>query len=303
MSGRITNDMLTSSTLNDVNAALAALQRSSEELSSGRRILQPSDDPYGASHAIDLQSQLDGLGTYASSVQDGTSWAQASEGAMANIGEAVQRARELVVQASNGTYNAGDLHNIALDIAQLTEAVKLAANTQYAGQYVFSGTATTTAPYAQGEEDTFKGNTEQIARAIGPGTSIAVNSDLSSLLGNGAAAEDGKLLDTLRTIARHLNEATPESREALAGDLKNLDTNLGSLTALEATTGARTDQLRTASTRIETLQSSLKQTLSNTEDADFAKVSMAYSNEQAAYQAALRAGATIVQESLLNFLH
>jgi flagellin-like hook-associated protein FlgL len=44
-------------------------------------------------------------------------------------------------------------------------------------------------------------------------------------------------------------------------------------------------------------------TLSNTQDADMAKTAMMFSNEQAAYTAALRAGASIVQESLLNFLH
>jgi flagellar hook-associated protein 3 FlgL len=303
MSERITNAMVSASTLLDVNSALSMLQRSSSELASGRKILEPSDNPYGASRVIDLQSQLDGLTAYASSVQDGVSWTEASTGAMANIGEMVQRARELVVQASNGTYNAGDLRNIAMEMTQLTETIKQDANTQYAGQYIFSGTATTTRPYQAGEEDAFKGNEQAIARPIGPGLSVTVNTNLSSLLGNGLGSGDGKLLDVLRTITQHLNEATPESRAALSGDLKNLDTNLEAMTTLEAGAGATTDQLRTASTRIETLQTSITQSLSSTQDADYAQVSIAYSNEQAAYSAALRAGANIVQESLLNFLH
>ncbi len=59
-----------------------------------------------------------------------------------------------------------------------------------------------------------------------------------------------------------------------------------------------------AATRIEAL-ARLRSTkiLSNTEDTDVAKTTIAYSNQQAAYEAALRAGANIVQESLLNFLH
>jgi flagellar hook-associated protein 3 FlgL len=295
--------MVTASTLNDINAALASLERSSAELSSGKKILQPSDDPYGASRVIDLQSQLDGLTSYSKSVQDGVAWTEASTGAMANIGEVTQRVRELLVQASNGTYNSSDLQSIGVEVTQLTEAIKQDANTQYAGQYVFSGTTTTTAPYKAGVEDEFQGNTETVARSIAPGTNVSVSSNLSGVLGNGAESADGKLLDVLRTIVTHLNEATPTSREALGNsDLKSLDQNMEALSALEAQTGSTTDQLRTAATRIETLEGSLTSALSSTQDANIAQVSIAYSNEQAAYTAALRAGANIVQESLLNFL-
>jgi len=304
MYGRITPEMVSASTLNDINAALSSLDRSSAELSSGKKILEPSDDPYGASRVIDLNSQIEGLNSYGGAVQDGIAWTQAASGAMSNIGEVVQRVRELLVEASNGTFNEGDLHNIGVEVTQLTEAVKQAANTQYAGQYVFSGTLTTTAPYKAGAEDAFQGNTEGIARSIGPNATVEVSSKLSEVLGSGTGAADGKLLDTLRTIAQHLGEATPESRAALnTTDLKNLDNNMESLIQLEATNGSTTDQLKTAATRIETLENALTKALSNTQDANIAQVSIAYSSEQAAYSAALRAGANIIQESLLNFLH
>ncbi|HEX5224634.1 MAG TPA: flagellar hook-associated protein FlgL [Solirubrobacteraceae bacterium] len=303
MLGRITPSMISSSTLNDINSALASLERSSAELSSGKKILEPSDDPYGTSRAIDLQSQLDGLTSYTSSVQDGIAWTQAATGAMGNISDITQRVRELLLQAANGTLNAGDLNSIGVEVTQLTEAVKQDANTQYAGQFVFSGTLTTTAPYRSGPEDEFQGNTESVSRAIGPGTTLEVSTNLSSVLGNGGGSGDGKLLDVLRTIAQHLTEGTPASRAELAStDLKNLDTNMEALISLQANTGSATAQLRNAATRIETLEGALSRALSNTRDADIAQVSIAYSNEQAAYTAALRSGANIVQESLLNFL-
>jgi len=103
----------------EANASLAALQRSSSELSSGKTILEPSDNPYGASRAIDLQSQLDGLEGFAKSTEDGIGWANGSESAMASMSGAVQRVRTLIVQASNGTLNAGDLKNIAAEVSQL----------------------------------------------------------------------------------------------------------------------------------------------------------------------------------------
>jgi flagellar hook-associated protein 3 FlgL len=303
MTERITPAMVTGSTLNDINSSLATLERTSNELSSGKTILEPSDNPYGASRVIDLQSQLDGLNSYATNAQEGISWENTAGGAMSNIANVLQTVRQLLVQTSSGTYNQSDRESIATEVDQLTEAVKQDANTQYAGQYVFSGTKTTTAPYAQGAEDTYHGDSGTITRAISPGVSVNVSTELSSLLGNGQGSADGKLLDTLRTISEHLRGGTAEDVSALgSSDLTNLESNIDTLSRLQAAAGSVTDQLQTAISRIESLQSSITGSLSNTEDANIAETSIAYSNEQAAYEAALRAGASIIQESLLQFL-
>jgi flagellar hook-associated protein 3 FlgL len=304
MSERITPAMVTGSTLNNINSALASMQRTSQELSSGKTISEPSDNPYGASRVIDLQSQLEGLNSYASNAQDGISWENTAGSAMESISQAVERVRELLVEASNGTINQSDRETIALEVEQLTQAVKQDANAQYAGQSVFSGTLTTTAPYQQGENDEYQGNGETISRAVGPGATVTISTNISTLLGNGEASGDGKLLDTLRTIAQHLRGGTAEDRSALnSTDLKGLDSNIETLSQLQATAGSAINQLQTALSRNEDLQGSISESLSNTDATNIAAASIAFANEQAAYQAALRAGASIVQESLLNFLH
>lgn len=303
MSDRITPAMVTSATLNDLNSSLAAMTRTTDELSSGKTILEPSDNPYGASQVIDLQSQLDGLSAYESNAQDGIAWENVASSAMANMNEVTGRVRELLVEGANGTYNQSDLEAMALQVEQLTESIKQDANTQYAGQYVFSGTATTTVPYEQGEDDEYKGNAESVSRAVGPGASVTITTNISSLLGNGEASEDGKLLDTLRTIAKTMRSGTAEARSELGdGDLQKLEANIGTLRGLQATAGSATDQLQTALTRNEDLQTSITGALTSVDGTNIATASIAYSNEQAAYEAALRAAATIVQESLLNFL-
>jgi flagellar hook-associated protein 3 FlgL len=303
MTDRITPAMTTSATLSDLNNSLQALERSTDELSSGKTILEPSDNPYGASEVIDLQSQLDGLSAYESSAQSGVSWENTASDALSSIGTALQRVREIVVQAANGTNNQTDRETDALEVEQLTESIKQDANTQFAGQYVFSGTATTTAPYEQGANDEYHGNDETIARAVGPGASVTISTNISTLLGNGAASEDGKLLDTLRTIAANLRGGTTEDVEALSSkDLGAIDKNAETLSDLQATSGSAIDQLQAAISRNEDLQTSITKGLANVDEANIAATSIAYSNEQAAYQAALRASAEIIQESLINFL-
>jgi flagellar hook-associated protein 3 FlgL len=304
MSNRITNDMVIGSTLANINAAQAAMTRTEAELSSGKSIIEPSDNPYGASQAITLQSALDGLTSYEKSAQDGISWMNTASGALSSIDSQVQRVRELVLQAANGTNSPGDLADLAGVVEQLTEGVKQDANTQYAGQYVFSGTLTNTPPYQHGAEDKYEGNAAPIARALSPGASVNVALNLASALGSGQGAADGKLLDTLRTITQNLREGTPAASEALrTTDLGSLDANLNSLTTLQAQAGATIDQLNLGLSRISSLQTTNAEQLSNIQDANIAKVSIEYSNEHNAFEAALKAGASIVQESLLEFLH
>lgn len=303
MSTRITAAMVSGSTLRDITSAYANLQQTGRELATGKSILEPSNNPYGAGRAITLQSTIEGLSAYNGNVHEAVAWENTATSALSSIGTITNRVRELTIQSVSGVNNKGDLENMAGEVEQLTEAVKQDANVQYAGRYVLSGTATETAPYQLGAEDTYHGNEGAITRTIGPGTSVQINQSAASLLGNGPASADGKLLDTLRTIAKHMREDTPESMEALRGsDLEHIEANMTMLLQMQAHTGSVIDQLRMAEGRIEGLSATATQMLSNTQDANMARVTMEYSNQKAGYEAALRAGATIVQMSLLEFL-
>jgi flagellar hook-associated protein 3 FlgL len=305
MIGRITNQMAAQTTLAGIESSLDRLDTTQQELSSGKSINQPSDNPTGTGLVLQLNNTLSNLTGYSNNVTDGTGWAQAQTGALSDMTNAVQRIQELVLQASNGTQSTADMQASAQEVNQLIDEVKSDANTQYNGQYVFSGSATTTAPYQSGSDDSFGGNSGTVTREIGPNTSLTVSSNLAGVLGTGQTvsgqpAGDGLLLNTLRNISDDMQSG---DSSALSGtDLTDLNNNLNSLTGLATSVGATTDRLQMASSRITSLQNSATDTLSNTQDADMAQTEINFSTEQAALTAALQAGANIVQESLMNFL-
>jgi flagellar hook-associated protein 3 FlgL len=305
MIGRVTTQMTSADLLANINASLDRIDTTQEELSTGKKINQPSDDPYGTSLALQLNNELGGLNDYANNVSDATGWTQAGNAALSDITNAVQRVRELVVEAANGTNSQADMSADADEVNQLIDQIKQDANTQYNGQYIFSGAATSTAPYEAGSNDAYAGDNGSVTRTIGPNTSVAVNGNLAGVLGTGQTvagqpAGDGKLLNTLRNIADDMQSG---NSGALSGtDLSQLDTNLNSLTGLSANLGAVTDRLQMASSRIQSLQTADTQVLSNTQDADMAQTEINFSTQQAALTAALQAGAHIVQQSLMDFL-
>ena len=305
MIGRITTQMTAQNLLANINQSLDRISTTQQELSTGKRINQPSDDPYGTSLSLQLNNELGGLNDYNNNVTDGTAWAQAGTAALSDITNAVQRIRELVVQAANGTQTQSDMSADASEVNQLIDQIKQDANTQYNGQYIFSGAATSTAPYQAGSNDAYAGDNGQVTRVIGPNPSIAVNANLAGVLGTGQTtagqpAGDGQLLNTLRNIADDMQSGNSSALSAT--DLSQLDTNLTSLTGISANLGAVTDRLQMAASRIQSLQASDTQVLSNTQDADMAQTEIDFSTEQAALTAALQAGAHIVQQSLMDFL-
>ena len=133
---------------------------------------------------------------------------------------------------------------------------------------------------------------------------LQVNVDIQSVLGNGAGAGDNKLLDVMRDIATDLRSGTAESAENLRGtDLERLDDNLDELTRVRAVVGATTNRLETAGTRLEQLQEASLNQLSQVWNVDMAEALVNYGTEQTAYETALRAGSTLIQPSLMDFLN
>ena len=296
MTARITQGMLNQTLLYDLRNVTTQLSTSEQELSSGYKLNKPSDDPYGASQALKLRADLAANTQYQSNVQDANSWQNVADTALGDIGDSIQRARDLVIQGANDTNDASDRQAIVTELNQLIDSIKTDGNTQYAGRYIFSGTATNTQPYQLGSNDAYSGNTAMITREIGVGVQVAINTPGSSVIGDGT----GGLLATLRGIVNDLQSGNTNALSTT--DLNALDTANDTLLNARAQVGALSDRLTTASNRLQSTEQSTTQLLSNVQDADMTQVMVNFSTQQAAYQAALRAGAQIIQPSLMDFL-
>jgi flagellar hook-associated protein 3 FlgL len=298
---RVTTLMTSQQLLSNINASQDALAETEEQLSTGKRINQPSDDPYGASLAVQLDGELGQLQSYAANASDGQSFAAAGMSALSSITQQLQRAQELVTEANNGTMSTTELQSAGAEINQLIAGIKSDANTQYDGQYVFAGGGQTTPPWSS-SSDAFAGVTGgTVQRTIASGgaatSRVTVNAQLYTVL-NGADDQDDGLLGQLSSIATSLQNGTapgPTALTDLAGSLSGLEN-------LSAGLGAASDRLQIAADRIASLQTSTTAALGDDQDVNMAQALTTYSNEQAAFTAALKAGANIVQTSLMDFL-
>jgi flagellar hook-associated protein 3 FlgL len=216
--------------------------------------------------------------------------------ALALMGEIVLRARELVAQGANGAAGQTARDAIATEIEQLVDSLKSVANAQYAGRYVFAGSETLTPPYQVGAGDGYAGNAAALRREIGPDVQIDLNVTGQAVIGDAS----GGLLATLRTVVAHLRAGDTAALQG--GDLTAIDAAHETITTARATVGARADRLENAAARLQQVEDTSARLLSETEDADMAKALIDFSMQQAVYQSALKAGANVIQPSLMDFL-
>jgi flagellar hook-associated protein 3 FlgL len=282
--------------LTDLQSTYQSLSTSEQELSSGEMIQEPSDNPFGASQVLALKANLAANTQYQTNVNDASSWQSVTDTALSDIGDAIQRARDLVLQGATSTTDASGRAAIATEITQLIDSIKTDANTRDGNVFVFSGTATTTQPYQMGANDAYAGNTSAINREIGPGVQVPVNQVGQTVIGDDTTG----LLASLRTIVADLNSGNTAALSTT--DIASLDTANDTVLNARAQVGALSNRLSTALNRLQSTNLSSTQMLSNTDDTDMAQVMVNFSTQQAAYEAALRAGAQIIQPSLMDFL-
>jgi flagellar hook-associated protein 3 FlgL len=305
MSTRITTSMVQRNVLSDLNAVSERLTRSQMKAASGKEISRPSDDPFNASRAMALRQDVAGTDQHQRNVQDAQGWQEAAEQSMGSMTDALRRARDLVVQGASDSSDQTSRDAIAAELTQLIEGIKQDANATYRGSYIFSGAKTGVAAYAPGADDVYKGDqaglnpaVPGVIREIGPGVQMSINVVGDEILGSGQGA-DTKLLSTLRNAVDDLRAG---NSNALRVDLKGIDSNLETLLEVRARNGARQNRLDSALDRLAQVKESTVAQLSGVEDADIAKTLIELSSQTAAYQSALRSGASIVQSSLMDFL-
>ncbi|MBV8258063.1 MAG: flagellar hook-associated protein FlgL [Actinobacteria bacterium] len=292
---RITSGMTAADVLASIESINDRLANTQNILATGKQINQPSDDPYGTARSLDLRGNLAQTKQYETNVGEAQSWLTVTDTALGNISDLVNRARTLVVQAANGTLGQSDLQNISTELTQIIDSVKNEANAQYAGRYVFAGTSANQ-PYTTAN-DNYNGDANAVTREIGPGVKLQISTIGSNAIGDGTTG----LLKALRDVVSDLNAGNQTGLQST--DLQQIDTAQNQLLNERAKVGAISNRLDTASNRLAQLEQVSTSQLSTTEDADMAKTMIDLSQEQAVYQAALRAGANLLQPSLMDFLH
>ncbi|RQO56415.1 flagellin FliC [Paucibacter sp. KBW04] len=145
MGSIINTNLMSLNAQRNTSTSQGSLAISMQRLSSGLRINSAKDDAAGLAISDRMTSQVRGMNVAVRNANDGISMAQTADGALAKVTDALQRMRELSVQARNATNTTTDLDSIGKEYAQLgAEIGRVVGGTTFNGKAILATTGTST---------------------------------------------------------------------------------------------------------------------------------------------------------------
>jgi flagellar hook-associated protein 3 FlgL len=180
MSLRITQSTLYSRALYDIQHGLAHSLQLQEQISTGRRINRPSDDPAAALQIIPLNNDLRTLQQLGSNVSLAQETLNTGAASLEDASAIMQRVRELAMQAANDTVSASDRQSIGSEVDQLLHQMVSIGNSKRGDRFLFGGTENGGAPFqlvedAGGARVAYHGNHDSLQIAVAPGVNTQLN--------------------------------------------------------------------------------------------------------------------------------
>lgn len=299
---RVTNKTMLNNYLQNLNRNLNQMAKSQNQLSSGKEISKPSDDPFAVTRSMSLHTSINQNNQYLRNIEDSLGWVDMTDSALGGIGDILNRVRELTIKGANGSLSGTDRKAIQDEMEQLVGQVAQIGNSNYDGRYIFGGQKTTEAPFKVGEEGyilEYTGDQGKLKREISQNVTMEVNVPGDWIM-EGKNAIGDSLSKTLKEIVEALDTG---DNSQLGGELLGkLDGHIDNLLSLRSEVGAKSNRLEAAQTKNKDETLSMTELMSKTEDIDIAEKTMQHLMMQNVYMASLATGAKIMQPSLLDFL-
>lgn len=310
MAFRVTNQMMSQRMLENLWASMRRLDKWNQQLSTGRRISLPSDDPADTETAMRLRTLLREGEQYVRNVDDALAWLEATDAALNHATQVLQRARELIIYGGNGTLTDEARQALATEMNQLIHDLFAVANTKHGQRYLFAGENTLIRPFEAileepDDPNSPVGNFQYHGTRYEPADGFdgleleieAGNTLRYNIFGNDVFEP---IFDVLIAVREHLENGN--LNDLTGDDLRNFDEAMDNLLRWRAEVGARVNRLELVRERLSQNQVNLEKLSAEVEGIDIAEVIMRLKMEENVYRAALGAGARIIQPTLLDFL-
>jgi len=267
------------------------------EVSTGRKVNQPSDDPAAVAGYIVNSAQASAVNSYLSNIASLQGSMQVADSTLNSVITALTQAISLGVEGANSTVNQTDRNAIAEQVSGIQQQILQYGNQSFEGNYLFAGTAVKTQPFVSDPTSSsgvsYVGTSGVNNVEIGDGQTVPANLPGSQLFTTPGSDVFQALADLTSALQSGSNIPAAESEVQNAFDYVN---------AQRTFYGTTLSRLNSASTFLNAENLQLSQEENNLVGADMATAASQLTQAETALDATLAAGGKISQYSLLDFL-
>lgn len=308
---RVSTSMIYDQGTANLNRQTAAYLKTQNQLATGRRIVNPSDDPVAAARALEVTQRRDMNAQYLDNQNAARDALRTTEISLASLGDLLQNVRDNAIRAGNGSLDDSQRKMIATELRQQFGQLLSIANAKDAnGEFLFAGFGLApgeTQPYEGSVEAGVTANGDQGQRKlqVSAGRQLAVNNSGFEVFENIDRTGGGKqsVFDTVRNLIVAIE--TPGASAigaALPGALGNIDAALDNALRVRADVGARSAELDALENAGTALDVQYQSTLSVLQDLDYNSAITHAAKLQTALTAAQKTFMQASQLSLFNYL-
>ncbi len=282
--------------LETASRRLATYQR---QVSSGRRVVTPSDDPSAAARAVTAHGEQSVIERYAQSAATTSGRLTVVDSTLSGIVETLSRAQVAAMSTAGSMALPSQREAAARELTGLRDALFEDLNLSYQGIRIFGGSASSTAPFtkdAAGVVSSYAGNGTELTVEIDRSRSVTVTFDGSRLTQGSEATDVFAVFETAITAAGSGDSA------GLAGALAGLSRAFERATALQGEVGNAMRAIEVEEERRQVRRETNAASIANLEEADMVHAITGMNNADTSYRAALGAAASALRVSLLDYL-
>jgi|GEM_PF-496881 len=310
---RITNYMVTSGLVNQMQTLSSNQANLQQQVATGISLSQPSDNPAVYGQVVLLQSQVQAASQYNNNVTQGLQVASTAMNALQSMQALYDQASQIATSASNGTNTAATQSNYATQLNQIIAEAIQVGNTQYQGNYIFSGTKITTQPFATDagnptanpasaqfpyqKQYAYYGNDKTANIPVAADTNLSVTTPSS--YSSGFTNFINTMINLSNSLTKNDSAGIATQASSLTGSNSTIEANITNAIADNGATQARLQSIQTENTANVT---QLNLLIGDNTNTDIASTMVQLSQAQLAYQAAIQSASSIMKNSILNYL-
>lgn len=294
-----------------------------EQLSTGSKLLRPSDDPVGVTKAMSYRTQLTQNAQYKENLDTATKWLDTTDTSLASVTSAMTRVQELITQAANDTNQTVDREKMLVEIKQIQQEIHDLANTKVGDTYLFSGTRTNEPLY---KTDSTTGVTfnseagtdiEAPENGFGESVNIEIYNDIQLDINTTGAMKMFRKIDEVFTRIEEALTGANSNGETSGADIGSILGGTNSVEDREYTTiqgsidlvlknraevGAKQNRVDMMSDRLALQKEALTKQQSNVEDVEYEEAITNLITQESIHRASLSVGGRIIQQTLVDFI-
>ncbi len=317
---RLSTTMIYDQQMRGISDSQASWLKAGEQLATGKRVVNPSDDPVAAAQAVVLSQAQAETSQYKTARTFATASLSQEDTNLSQVTSVITQAQTAVVAASTGTLSDADRATYATTLTSLRDQLmNLANSTDGNGRYIFAGYKSDTAPFTQDASGnvTYNGGDTAINQKVDASrtmvTSHTGSQVFNSLTSTAVAEPDGSASETnifttlntaINALQQPLADADATTKDAAAADMakanRGLRNSMDNVLKVQSEVGTQLSELDNIESKSDDTALNQSSQMSSLVDADYTSTISTYTMKQAALQASYKVFSSMSQMSLFK---